>query len=255
MNLLSHFSDLTPPRPQQLLPDIPGGAETNLLPVTALQADLRVDLDVWEPVPTPQLPHTLSLRLGGRPVNSKIFVDLVDPHVMLPKDSMVPGIHQLDYTVETDSGESFPSSAMTLTIDTSAPTFATSSQVVFPSDMWDGITLDYLTENDDKVVVTVPQWPEIKPGDSVHWYWGLQLGNPGTPTVMSLDAEAVAQPITVELTKVFLDARGNGTRYMSYRLADRAGNITSGYSIPVQVEVDLTEVPRDLPAVSVIPFA
>jgi hypothetical protein len=258
-------ANLTAPRPQGVLDDIAGG-ETNLLPAALLDSDLQVKFDAWpNSDPSETSPETLQLYWDGALVKTKVYTEALTESnrvIDVPKDSWKDkdGGHIMMYIVDAPiSGES-ESHPTTVTIDSTAPALAVPDAFILPDSipMKNGvptITKAFLDSfGEAGVPFTVPHWPRPKPKDKVlcHLEWSETPSSNPIDT-LTVEYETIGNPVLLRLTATVLDQNQGEGRYLSYRLADRAGNI-SGYSTLTKLNIDLSVAARNLPAVKVVPF-
>lgn len=247
------LANLDPPEVLLALPDIPGGEE-NLLPLTALSQDLKVIFVQW-PItgPTPDEPERLRLYwddvdVAGREWTSGIRPD--DLFVILPRRYLADeGPHRLMYIVTLGNNNPAPSGEITITIDKTPPVLAgTRDPLGFPIDLiGNTVTARYLEDHGNKLSASVPLYDTPKPGDRINFYWevgaadGLLLAGYKelTQSDMSLDIEFDGDMIV---------SGGDGERWASYEVLDRAGNI-SFLSRGVKLTVDAQPVPLTPPSV------
>jgi len=243
---------LLAPHVTNALDDIPGG-EPNLLPREALQADLKVTFPLWDGSSTdPGKTDTVLLMWDGREVMRKAFqtpIDVGDLFAHIPMAELTEGSHELFYKVIFSSGnENSSDPPIIITIDKTPPVLAGSKDPLeFPFDLIDNkVTARYLQDHANKLPATVPAYDQPKPGDTVFLYWET------SPVGSSLASEKVLTEADMSLDLEFdgdlIVNRGDGTRYATYEVQDRAGNL-SVLSRAVTLTVDAQPKPLLVPSV------
>lgn len=233
------------------LPDLDGGAP-NLLPLTALLDNLRVEVPMWpESLPLPGLPETLSLywdgvRVDSRSWESSVPADELFAHV--PREMLTEGRHTLHYHVRIFNGEESDSLPIAVTIDRTRPYLgANEGKLVFPAEVVaEGVTARYLELNGDVLKATVPSYVVPAVGDRIVWYWDQVPFSDDVVAERSLALSDIGQPLLLEFAGEVLRARGDGVRYAYYRVFDRAGNV-SDRARPELIDTQATPIPRVLP--------
>ena len=247
---------ITMPAPEivGLLPDVAGG-ETNLLPEALTHADLKV----WFTVPALSNPdlaeETVELIVDGTvlPEATRRWntpIDDTDRYLELPQVWLRnnDGEHRLEYKVTIYNGETEDSFELVMTLDTRAPLLTASNELVFPAPVLhpNKLTAHYLSQNSDQVTAALPAYTTPQPWDRITWYWGPTPGNLEVGGVIELDDKNYADPVVVTIAGELIRDRGDGWRYVWYRVQDRAGN-ESQRSEPVELDVAATPIPRKLP--------
>lgn len=170
--------------------------------------------------------------------------------------SSVPGLHRLRYIVDLTSNgnvtmESLP---ILVNIDKEAPNQGQrGGRLVFPPAIVDfGVTDDYLANNNDQVVATVPRWPDMRLEDVVEGYLLLlPSGRRSHRRSRTLDVVArvvIEQhhkdgaPIELVFEGDTLRQHRNGDYDAHYYLIDRAGN-EGPRSLAATLLIDLTPSP------------
>lgn len=244
--------DLDPLLIPSLLPDIAGG-EKNLLPAGVWNADLLVKFIQWQNSnPSPGNPEFLELYWDGSLVGAKSWevpIPPTDLFIMVPRQDLTEGEHAVYYRVKLINGDWTRSDDMTVTIDKTAPVIdnGIAGKLVFPQEVIDdGITEHYLSTHGDQVLAEVPAWDAPKPGDVIAWYWSDDATSPtleaGTRTLQQGDAP----PFRVAYPGQLIRDSGDGQRFATYFIQDRAGN-SGPYALPVELTADTKPVPRVLP--------
>lgn len=258
---MAKSTDVLMPAPEVvgLLPDKPGG-ETNLLP----EALTRTDLKVWFTVPLFSDPdkgeEKVELFVGNNPnpVAVRTWVQPItdtDRYVLLPQQWLRAndGEHSLRYRATIYNGSEDNSDPLIMTVDTLAPTLATANALVFPPAVLppNKLTAQYLTQNNDQVKAGIPIYTTSKPWDRITWYWSDSAGGYQQAGVIELDDKNYTGPLELVASGDLIRLRGNGARFVSYSVEDRAGNKTP-YAVHVELNVDTAVVPRVLPPVKVL---
>lgn len=236
------------------LDDIPGGQE-NLLCAAALADGLKVEIPMWPNThPTPATPERLELFLGDQRVDYEEWtspVPAADLHRVVSRDYLREGLVTLHYRVRIYNGEEEPSLPLTLTIDTMPPQLNSNNRLQFPSEVeGDGVTVQYLERNNDQVQATVPAYQVITPGDVLTWYWEREPDGMDKAGDRTLTQDDVGQILELTFDGDMIRARGDGDRYVTYEVRDRAGNL-SQLSRSVRLRVAAIPAPRELPRPSV----
>jgi hypothetical protein len=250
------FDALLPPPTTDPAPlsNMPSG-QTNLLHRTAWDNPanpLKVRFDPWEnSAPTVSDPEKIQVFLDGVEIGFKEWTAPISPtdlFVPIPADKLPPGEHRLTYRVTIWSGTPHDSDPFTITVDKDAPVLNASSQLVFPSSALppNKITDVYLKANDEKIKVDLPLYSAPSPWDRIEWFWGQRATDFNSGGVIELNDTNYTQPVTFEILGQLVRDRGDGTRFVQYRVLDRAGN-PSVYSTPVELDVSATPIPRTLP--------
>lgn len=248
--------DLTPPDIIGVLDPVPGGEE-NLLPKDAWLVPLRVEFELWDDAaPEPALADTLRLFWKGEKVDEKVLpgpVQAADLWLNVPPLKLEEGVHALYYeVVPWNTSVPRQSVPVNVTIDKTPPALAADSKLIFPAAVLppNKLTAHYLEQNNNELKANLPRYTDPHPWDRITWYWG------STPTalepggVIELDDQNYDDPIVVTISADLIEDRENGWRYVWYQVEDRAGN-PSLRSELVELEVDATPTPRDLPWPSV----
>lgn len=252
------------PDQNKVLEDIPGG-ETNLLPISELGEDLRITFELWpNSDPLPGSTEKLQLYWNEVVVEERTYntpINDWDLEIFLPSERLLNGVHTLRYDVYSEPTGSSTSNPTTLTIDLIPPAFASNNAMQLPEDLpaLDGvptITKAYLDRHPAGVPVGIPRWPTPKPGDQVLGFieWEEDTEGQYPFQTLTLTQETIGTAAKLTLTAEVLETNNNSTRYLSYRLKDRAGNMTAGYSRRTKIGVAVSDAARHLPAVTVVPF-
>jgi hypothetical protein len=218
-----------------LLPDVPGG-ETNLLP----EALTRTDLKVWFTVPALSNPdlaeETVELIVDGTvfPEATRRWntpIDDTDRYLELPQAWLRnnDGEHRFSYKVTLYNDVSEESFERVMTLDTQVPLLAAKNELGFPAEVLppdNRITARYLSNHDDQVLATLPDYDEKKPGDVITWYWEDFPEGLAVVDTKTLAIDDIGKPLEVVFAGQMLRERKNGQRYATYKVRDRAGNET-----------------------------
>lgn len=248
-----HPTRVAPPPRVETLEDVPGG-QPNLLPVDALRSALHVAVDPWpNSDPSVTYPESLSLYWNDEVVDRKEWTSPIpddDYFVEVPVRYLRHGEHELVYEIELYNGVRERSQPLVLTIDEIAPRLdADEGALQIPAQVIeDGLTAFYLEEHDDKLVVEVPQYIEPVVGDRITFFWDRQLNDNDRVDDFDLTHEYMesGEPIRLEFQGEMIRERGDGVRYLHYRIMDRAGNL-SARSRTVPLTVAAAPIPRSLP--------
>ncbi|MFG3449371.1 hypothetical protein ACGFZ3_12390 [Stenotrophomonas sp. NPDC047960] len=240
---------LLPPIVDAVLPDIAGG-EPNLLPVSALDEPLQVEVPMWKnSIPTPGSPERVWLFWNETEIAVREFTAPVTPQdrIFHVEDRHShEGTHQIRYEVMTFNGGMADSHVLEITVDTTKPTFASGQgMLVFPPDVIaDGITGEYLDLHDN-VMATVPVYTTPKAGDTLTWFWDETRDENRQVGARVLAQADIGNPIEIGFRSDMIRESGDGTRLARYRVQDRAGNLGdfAGYAT---LEVKTSVRPREL---------
>jgi len=249
-------ADLAPPDIIGVLDPVPGGEE-NLLRKDAWLVPLRVEFELWsDSAPEPDKADILQLFWKGEKVDEKILpgpVQAADLWLNVPPLKLEEGVHALHYEVipwnTPTPRECVP---VNVTVDKTPPILAADNKLVFPSEVLppNKLTAHYLELNGDEVKAGLPGYTTPRPWDRITWYWGRTPGTLDQGGDIELDDQNYADPIVVTIPGDLIQDRDDGWRYVWYQVEDRAGN-PSLRSEPVELDVDATPIPRDLPWPSV----
>lgn len=238
---------MPPPTAAAALPDIPGG-EINLLPVSALEAPLRIDVAMWDnSTPSPEMPERLTLLWDGGVVETRQFTQPVQPadrQFDVVALHLQEGVHQVIYRLMTSNQFEVESHPLILTVDRTPPELgANGGMLVFEQRVVDeGVTPEYLDEHGDRVQAEVPAYDTVKPGDVIHYYWDTQPDD--DLLVDTHTVETGGAPILLTFTGNMIRLRGDGPRQVRYRVVDRAGNIGDAFARYAPVDVSASAPPR-----------
>ncbi len=241
---------LDPPRIDALLDDIEGG-DSNLLPREAWLVPLRVEFPMWNnSAPMPGFPERLVLLWNGSAIGERTWTAPVQPEELFLKVEphwLSEGRHTLEYQVTIYNSETAGSQALTITIDKTAPTLGDDfGRLLLPERVVaEGVTAAYLEEYADQLLAEVPAYDRVVPGDVLDCYWDsvpFEYNHAGSRLVTLAD---IGQPLCLAFSGELIRERGDGQRFIHYRITDRSGN-PSQEARQVNVLVDATPLPRDL---------
>lgn len=235
---------------------IPGVGPRGVIPVSLMQAPLRVEIPKWlEPDPT-ESPHILTLHWiidGKETVVSHVPIMAPPPPIPDPIVMYVPlgtlreksGVGEIYYTVKTDSNTTEMEPRLPIRVDMVGPTLLRPQDhlefVVTPTS---GVDEAYITAN-NPIRLRVPTYN----GQEAWDYCELYASNSPTPPVSGSDGTTVfastADPLIAELDGEKLRRLLNGNAYLFYRVFDEAGNFST-MSASLAFELALTAPPSDL---------
>lgn len=229
---------VAPSVPEALEPD-------NLLHVTTLESGMTVSIPEWPRV----LPDDkLEVHWKGNIVHT---FDVVDPQdvvfpytfIVSPNDLKGDGVFPLFYSVTASSGASDDSDQTFVKIDTSSPNLGNVPEaLIFPDDVLsNGLTSEYLEENDDQVIAVVPQYAGMEAGQTVHpSFYNRQLDS-----VVVTETDVTNGQVPIIIPGETVREVGEGEQISTYFLTSRAG-FDGLRSAPASVNVLLSPVPADL---------
>jgi len=220
--------------------DTPG-----LLPVAALEGPVVVTLKVW---PAARPTFTYQLVWNNEPEGPiKTISDTDKPGdpltLEIPVRLLSEGIHTLQYrTVNPFSEVANRSFPYTVVIDETAPGSPELSQIQFPPEVQNGLTAAELAQLGGKLEAHIAGYTGMAKHDHIQTLWGDTEG----PNADVDEDDMGLNQVTVIFTKDFLESLGEDEKLVTYRVRDRAGNL-SIESNPVSVTLRLQEIPSDLP--------
>lgn len=224
-------------------PLVDGLLAGNLLPADKQKIPLPVVVPMWDGAPPSELaPHHLLVLWNGRPIGDVKFIkpgDADGPQHRthnVPVDQLTEGTHTATYSVQIGTEPVRISHAQEVVIDAAAPELGPDNALQFPEVVVDeGITEEYLDENQDQVLATVPPYVEPQAGDVIQFYWDKEDGENYLLGTLPLGSP-VPDPIQLAFPGAGIRERGVGTFLARYAVIDRVGH-TSGFSQYVSVEV------------------
>ncbi|GLO48544.1 hypothetical protein [Pseudomonas putida] len=241
-----------PPWVEGSLENLEGGAQ-NVIPLELLEKPLRVDVTPWPGSnPAPGMPETLVLLCDGvqigEPRQWEAPIDPDDYYVEIPllhlREDSTP---ELIYRVTGYNGAEGYSEPLIITLDLTGPRLGgDGGGLIFEAEvLTDGVTADYLKRHNDVLVAGVPNYHAFVPGDHIRWFWDTALYED------DLAGEKVLKqgdfPVTLEISGDTIRDRGDGERFVHYRLHDYAGNKSSPEEPKVvQLKAKTAPLPREL---------
>ncbi|MFS0827920.1 hypothetical protein [Pseudomonas phoenicis] len=242
----------------QSLADVPGG-QSNLVPISALIQPLRVEVLPWPNSDPERGEETLKLFWNDVEIERRSWTSPISPEDLVfevPVRFLLEGRPVLRYEVTVFNGQTASSAPLTLTIDLTAPALASpDSRLLFdPQVIADGVTVEYLENNGDQVVATLPDYRSPMVGDCIRYYWDRQQGDQDLVEERILTSADLGKSVQLVLSGDLIRQRGDGERHVHYRIIDRAGNVSVASQALILV-VKATPAPRllsrpDLPKAS-----
>ena len=234
-----------------VLPGLPAG----LLPASALDDPLIVDVAAWDNLPPENAIDKLSFQ-WRRQNTSNAFNTMQTYDVVGPlNDSDFPmsfsiDAGKLDYeegpfdfryvVVGHNGGGESESKIVSLVIDRTPPyKHLKPSALILPITQ---ITIPFFEAHDNKFVCVIPEYADYQDGDEVVYFWRTRTGS------QLIGRTPVATNREIIYTRAQIEAALNGECYAEYQLIDKAGN-SSPISESVTIDVDMT--PRSLNFVKV----
>ncbi|MCK8655614.1 hypothetical protein [Pseudomonas umsongensis] len=237
------------------LPDIPGG-EINLLHRSAWadpNKPLRVEFKPWYEVEPKPGVESVSVFLDDDEKNEIGFgkwnvpMDPGDYFVEISADNLPQGKHTISFIMTNYLGVAARSFPYTVTIDKQATLLNADSQLIFPPEVSPPpkeIDAFFLArpENQDRVLARLPVYSEPKVGDVITRYWEEFPDSVNEVDTLTLELSDIGNPLMLTFSGQMLRDRGNGPRYATYRVRDRAGN-ESLPSANVRLQVNIQPPP------------
>ena len=226
-------------------------APDNLLSREIIYTGLNVEIDQWEYM---RDDDTIHLIWKGETLQSYAINDIDDVtwpiHFTVPSNILraaVDGSYEIYYILERDSGAKTESSRLSLRIDTTPPNRDKSPEALrFPTNI---ISTEYLANNNDEVIATVPGYLDMEEGQTVNLYWESAPVPPVTVSAEDIGNNEI--PVTISGDIIRNVGEGKISAY--YILSSRA-DFEGRQSLQSSMNVLLQPVPANLPA-PVVPFS
>jgi hypothetical protein len=234
------------------------GAESpdGLLPRTELNRDLQLIVPAWSFTTDPVLGPDI-VKVGFRPLGDEfrevaefefsIPIEPGDKIVSVPRDYLDNGIYDLSYILR-QGGNPAESAKKRITVDRVAPDDGQEPALLEMLDVVGAITDDYLKEH-GQVRFQVRSYVGIKARDRAIYFW-TDTDKP-SDSETEIDEQEFSQ-VDIDLNELFITIReqdirdrGEGSRYIYYRLRDWAGN-KGPRSELLELFVDLLPAPGNL---------
>lgn len=233
------------------LPGLPAG----LLPASALDDPLIVEVPAWENLPPENAVDKLSFQ-WRRQNTSNAFNTMQTYDVLGPLDnsdfplSLSIDAGKLDFeegpfdfryvVVGHNGGGEAESGNVPLVIDRTPPyKYEKPSSLLLPVTQ---ITIPFFEANDHEFVCEIPDYPDYQDGDELVYFWRTEANSEEIGRIPVSDNREITY------TRAQIEAAGNGKCYAEYRLYDKAGNqsqMSGSEAIIVLI------APRDLKVVKV----
>ncbi|MDH0745398.1 hypothetical protein N5D61_03435 [Pseudomonas sp. GD03842] len=231
-------------------PDIPvafhDADNFGLIPVSALDAPITVNLKVWEgagPGYTYQLVWDGKAHGPAKPINAS--ENPGDPLTLeLEVELQTEGVHALGFvTFSPNTGVSDYSAVMPIVIDRTAPGKPHLGMIHFPVEVQNGLTLAELERLGNKLTVEVAGYNGMAKHDVIQTYWGLKQG----PTATVTEDDMGFNKVIFDFKREFLETIESGPQQVYYTVSDRAGNVSDN-SLTAEILLLLEEIPNNFPA-------
>ncbi len=217
-----------------------------LIPVSALDNPITVDLKVWEGA---EAGYKYQLLWDGDAYGPEKIVQPEErpgsPLTLeIPVTLQTEGFHSLAFrtyspnTTVEDFSEIFP-----VVIDRTAPGKPQLAAIQFPVEVQNGLTAAELARLGDKLDVEVAGYTGMAKHDVIESYWGDVAG----PSVTVTQDDMGLNKVLFNFSKNFLETIPAGPHDVKYTVTDRAGN-TSEFSTEASILLLLEEIPVDYPA-------
>jgi hypothetical protein len=217
-----------------------------LIPVSALNAPLIVDLEVWDAA---EPGYTYQLAWDGERYGPEEVIQEGEKPgdrltLEIPVELLTEGVHRLAYRTysEVADFENY-SDDFPVIIDRTAPGMPLLAAIQFPVEVQNGLTAAELARLGDTLEVQVAGYTGMAKHDVIHTYWGDTAG----PTAVVDETDMGLNKVVFDFSRDFLISIASGAHDVSYRVVDRAGNISEA-SLAVSVVLLLDEIPEDYPA-------
>ena len=217
-----------------------------LIPVSALDTPITVDLKVWEGA---EPGYFYQLQWNGKNTGPiKAVQDNEKPGdpltLEVPVEVQTEGRHELSFEVKSHiTGAVAYSGIMGIVIDRTAPGKPRLAAIQFPVEVTNGLTLAELERLNNKLPVEVAGYTGMAKHDVIHTYWGDVVG----PTAVVDETDMGLNKVIFDFSREFLKTIADGPKLVKYNVTDRAGNV-SEYSLPTEITLLLEEIPEDYPA-------
>lgn len=217
-----------------------------LLPVSALNEPVKVDLVVWD---TAEIGDYYQVRWNHQKIGErKTIADTDTPgkplFLEIPTEVLLEGIHDLSYsTINAENTVEEWSTSVSIVVDLTPPGRPQLGPIKFPAEIDGGLTSDELTQLGDKLEVEIGSYTGMAKHDVIRTFWGDVEGPGATVTAGDMGL----QRVLITYSRAFLESLGNFNGVVSYDVTDRAGNVSSR-SLGVFVHLDLEELPANFPA-------
>lgn len=222
-----------------------------LIPVSALDNPITVDLKVWEGA---EAGYKYQLLWDGDAYGPEKIIQPEErpgsPLTLeIPVTLQTEGFHSLAFrtyspnTTVEDFSEVFP-----VVIDRTAPGKPQLAAIQFPVEVQNGLTAAELARLGDKLDVEVAGYTGMAKHDVIESYWGDVAG----PSVTVTQDDMGLNKVLFNFSKNFLETIPAGPHDVKYKVTDRAGN-TSEFSIESSILLLLEEIPVNYPAPIVDP--
>jgi hypothetical protein len=216
-----------------------------LIKTEDLRADVIVQVTVWEGA---KPNDSLHLTLNGLTVGAEFTLDApIEGAIIelkIPVDTALTndGLYKVKYVTRSfPGGNTAESLAIDLKVDRTAPGAHQLGYMDFPDEAKDGLTAVELEAMGNTLTGRIYGYTGLTSGDTIFTYWGNIPG----PEILLTGNEDGDTPIEVPFGKEFLILLGNNPGATSYKIKDRAGNL-SAPSREVTIPLFLTEVITDL---------
>lgn len=220
--------------------------DMGLLPVSALDTPITVNLKVWEGA---EAGYKYQLLWDGDAFGPEKIIQATelpgDPLTLeIPVVLQREGPHSLAFrtyspnTTVEDFSDVFP-----VLIDRTAPGKPQLAAIQFPVEVQNGLTAAELARLGNQLDVEVAGYTGMAKNDVIETYWGDAAG----PTATVTQNDMGLNKVLFNFPKAFLETIPAGTHDVKYTVTDRAGN-TSEYSIASRILLLLEELPINYPA-------
>lgn len=217
-----------------------------LLPVSALDSPIVVDLKVWRGA---DAGYTYQLvwdgELSGAIKEIQADEKPGDPLTLeLPAALQTEGTHSLCFqAVSPTTGANVLSETFTVVIDRTAAGKPRLAAIQFPVEVTNGLTLTELESLGNKLPVEVAGYNGMTKHDVIQTYWGDIEG----PYATVDESDMGLNKVIFDFSREFLESITPGPKLVTYNVTDRAGNV-SEFSLPTDITLLLEEIPEDYPA-------
>ena len=168
----------------------------------------------------------------------------------IPLSYLQSGLYRMFYLVWLDdSGNAEKSHEFNIHVDKTPPNYGRQGRQIALVEPDKVIDADYLQRHGDQLKGYVQCWPDVRLGDMIEIYLESSLAEvepfvPVTSVTVTADSKPLPQ-IDFAVKGDEVRSKGNGVRYLLYRLIDRSGNrgpLSPYLRVTVDVETELAKI-------------